>query len=104
MSAIEYEDFTGEPDRVLIKIKPKKTKKNPEVKNESIEIADDENENVNPEEEEVDIGEKKRKHNKKNKQTITELERLSFVVRAIENECAIVPVGSVKIMPNHQLR
>ena len=35
---------------------------------------------------------------------ISEVDRLAFVVRAIENDCALVPVGSVKIMPNHQLR
>ena len=35
---------------------------------------------------------------------ISEEDRLAFVIRAIENDCALVPVGSVKIMPNHQLR
>lgn len=104
MNAIEYEDFTGEPERVLMKIKPKKGEENEEENQEPIDLPDDDNAAANPDEDEVDIGEKKRKYKKKNKQTITELERLAFVVRAIENECAIVPVGSVKIMPNHQLR
>ena len=35
---------------------------------------------------------------------LTELDRLQYVVLAIENDCAIVPVGSMKMTPNHQLR
>lgn len=104
MSKIEFEDFIGEPERVLMKIPPKKTEKEDEEKEEMPEMPEEELSAVNPEDEEVDIGETRPKHEKKKKQNITELERLSFVVRAIENECAVVPVGAVKIMPNHQLR
>lgn len=34
----------------------------------------------------------------------TELDRLAFVVRAIENDCQIVPLGSVKLTPKHEVR
>jgi hypothetical protein len=30
---------------------------------------------------------------------VTELERLAWVVRKIENDCAAVPVGAFKITP-----
>ncbi|KAL4462089.1 hypothetical protein ABPG74_000934 [Tetrahymena malaccensis] len=34
----------------------------------------------------------------------TELDRLAYVVRAIENDCALVPVGAFKLTPTHELR
>lgn len=35
---------------------------------------------------------------------LTELDRLAFVVKAIENDCQVVPVGSVKLTPLHEVR
>jgi len=35
---------------------------------------------------------------------LTELDRLSFVVMAIENDCQVVPVGSIKLTPLHEVR
>lgn len=35
---------------------------------------------------------------------LTELDRLAFVVLAIENDCQIVPIGSVKLTPLHEVR
>ena len=32
-----------------------------------------------------------------------EVDRLAYVVRAIEIECAAVPVGSFKLHPSHEL-
>ena len=32
-----------------------------------------------------------------------EVDRLAYVVRAIEMDCASVPVGSLKLKPNHVL-
>jgi len=34
----------------------------------------------------------------------TELDRLAFVVRAIENDCNLAPVGAFKLTPTHELR
>lgn len=34
----------------------------------------------------------------------TELDRLAFVIRAIENDCAVIPIGAVKLTPAHELR
>lgn len=35
---------------------------------------------------------------------LTELDRLAFVVKAIENDCQVIPVGSVKLTPLHEVR
>jgi len=35
---------------------------------------------------------------------LTELDRLAFVIKAIENDCQIVPVGSIKLTPLHEVR
>jgi radial spoke head protein 9 len=34
----------------------------------------------------------------------TELDRLAYVVRSIENDCAVAPVGAFKLTPTHELR
>ncbi len=34
----------------------------------------------------------------------TELDRLAYVVRAIENDCSLAPVGAFKLTPLHELR
>jgi radial spoke head protein 9 len=34
----------------------------------------------------------------------TELDRLAFIVRALETECQIVPIGAYKLTPTHELR
>lgn len=38
------------------------------------------------------------------KKNFLEVNRLSMVVKAIENDCQIVPVGAYKMLPNHELR
>lgn len=35
---------------------------------------------------------------------LTELDRLAYIVRAIENDCQIVPIGAYKLTPGHELR
>jgi radial spoke head protein 9 len=35
---------------------------------------------------------------------LTELDRLTFVIYAIENDCSIAPVGAFKMTPTHQVR
>ena len=34
----------------------------------------------------------------------TELDRLAYVVRSIDNDCALAPVGAFKLTPTHELR
>lgn len=33
-----------------------------------------------------------------------EVDRLAYIIRAIEIECASLPVGSIKLLPNHEIR
>lgn len=33
----------------------------------------------------------------------TELDRLSIVVHAIEDECQVIPLGAYKLAPTHEL-
>jgi len=35
---------------------------------------------------------------------LLELERLSYVVQAIENDCACVPIGAFKLIKTHEIR
>jgi radial spoke head protein 9 len=35
---------------------------------------------------------------------LTELDRLAFVVKAIENDCQVIPIGSIKLTPLHEVR
>ena len=58
--------------------------------------------NNSPAEEESEGGDSfKPKPRKKN---MTETDRLSYVVRAIDRDCAVVPVGGYKMMPINELR
>lgn len=41
---------------------------------------------------------------KKPPKPFTELDRLAYVVRSIDQECASLPVGALKLTPTHQLR
>jgi radial spoke head protein 9 len=34
----------------------------------------------------------------------TELDRLAYVVRAVEFDCAVLPIGAVKLTPAHEMR
>jgi radial spoke head protein 9 len=36
--------------------------------------------------------------------SFSELDRLAYVVRAIESDCAVVPIGAFKLTPGHELR
>lgn len=34
----------------------------------------------------------------------TELDRLAYVVRSIENDCSLIPVGAFRLTATHELR
>lgn len=101
VGAIEGQDFSGEPKRV-VKNMASGSETGDEASPEGPE--DTERGDAHNGEEEIELGNSKSSKPLKKKTVITELERLAFTVRAIENECGVIPVGSVKIMPNHQLR
>jgi len=33
-----------------------------------------------------------------------EIDRLAYIVRAIDNDCACAPIGAYKLTPTHELR
>ncbi|CAI2376880.1 unnamed protein product [Moneuplotes crassus] len=37
-------------------------------------------------------------------QNFTEFHRLAFVIKATKNDCQVVPVGSIKLNPLHEVR
>lgn len=43
-------------------------------------------------------------HIKDKPKNFTELDRLAFVVRKIDHDCALAPVGAFKLTPTHELR
>jgi len=89
--------FTGEPNRKL---------KQPKEGEEAAEEP--------PKEEEPEEGEEGAKDNQSDvsepeeikvpSKDLTEIDRLRFVVCAIENDCQIAPVGAFKMTAQHQLR
>ena len=51
----------------------------------------------------MDSEELNEKKNRPPPKNFTELDRLAYVVRAIETECQIVPVGAYKLTVEHEL-
>lgn len=86
-------NFTGEPEKVLIEVENKENaeeNKANEEGNEKIEGKQEDSES----EDKIKIIPK----------NLTELDRLAYVVAAIENDCQTVPNGSFKLTPQHELR
>lgn len=91
--------FTGDHTKILIKVTE-------DEENADKPPADTNPEDANPENPEKKLledtdDEKELKVPPKN---FTELDRLAYVVRAIDVDCSIVPVGAFRLTPNHELR
>ncbi len=90
--------FTGEPEKVLVTLQKEgeegeeEEQKEKEEEEEQKEKKDDLSDTS--EEQEIIIPPK----------NFTELDRLAFTVRAIENDCDVVPEGSFKLTPIHEVR
>lgn len=88
--------FTGEPNRKLKQpVEGEDEEKEPEVEEE-----DEDNENAKEANSDVSDVEEIKVPSKE----LTEIDRLRFVVCAIENDCQIAPVGAFKMTANHELR
>lgn len=81
--------FSGQHEKILIEVE------NPEEEGEKQE--------ENPEEKVEDLDEDEIEVKKKPK-NFTELDRLAYVVRAVDNDCSCVPIGSFKLTPTHEIR
>lgn len=81
--------FSGRPEEILIQAKAENIpKKHREEAKERDPLADSD--------EELDI--------RASPKSFTELDRLAFVVRSIDLECASLPVGAVKLASTHEIR
>lgn len=90
------------------------TSADPRWKSSSIRLLDenpDKPKEENPEEANQENPEKKlledtddEKELKVVPKNFTELDRLAYVVRAIDIDCSVVPVGAFRLTPNHELR
>jgi len=92
--------FSGDHTKILIKVTD--DEENPDNKPKD-EIPEGGENQENPEKkllEDTD-DEKELKVAPKN---FTELDRLAYAVRAIDIDCSVVPVGSFRLTPNHELR
>ena len=79
--------FTGNPENVLFKTEPAPEQETKKEEEDSLELT------LSSDDETV------------TKQIIIkEVERLAFVVKAIDHECAAVPLGSFKLLPSNQVR
>ena len=79
--------FSGDPNQILVNIQGEEGQENKEAEQKK------ENEDSD-EEDKVKIVPK----------NFTELDRLSYTIRAIENDCQIVPVGGFRMCELHELR
>jgi radial spoke head protein 9 len=95
----KYNDFfSGEPNKILENLETPAGENEDEEKQEEP-AGEDDQENkdlVDTESEDDEI--------KVPPKNMTELHRLSFVIMAIENDCQVVPIGSVKLTPLHEVR
>jgi radial spoke head protein 9 len=89
--------FTGEPNRKLIQ--PAEGEEDGEEA-----AAQDEDEEGEEGEKEQDSDVSEAEEVKIPVRDLVEIDRLSFVVHAIENDCQIAPVGAFKMTAEHQLR
>ena len=89
--------FTGEPNRKLKQpAEGEEEDKEPEANEDEDEDAENQKEANSDlsEQEEIKVPPKE----------LTEIDRVRFVVCAIENDCQIAPVGAFKMTAQHQLR
>jgi radial spoke head protein 9 len=95
----KYNDFfSGDPTTILEKLEEGAGEGDGEAAQEQ---AQDEGEGAEKNELDSSSEDEQQKEPPKN---MTELDRLSFVVKAIENDCQIVPLGSIKLTPLHEVR
>eukprot|EP01017_Pseudomicrothorax_dubius_P042130 TRINITY_DN6833_c0_g1_i1.p1 TRINITY_DN6833_c0_g1~~TRINITY_DN6833_c0_g1_i1.p1 ORF type:complete len:278 (+),score=92.85 TRINITY_DN6833_c0_g1_i1:173-1006(+) len=89
--------FSGDHTKVLIKVVDEDDPNRPP------DVNPDQQADVDPEKkllEDTD-DEKELKVTPKN---FTELDRLAYVIRAIDIDCSVIPVGAFRLTPNHELR
>lgn len=95
----KYNDFfTGDSAKILENLETPAGEGEGDQQQEENEEGegDDKNKDIDTESEDDEV--------KVPPKNLTELDRLAFVVKAIENDCQVVPVGSIKLTPLHEVR
>ncbi len=85
--------FTGDPGKVLVENEVKKE-----------ENQEESQEATGKKEELVDSDSEEDESEKVIPKNLTELDRLGFVVRAIDNDTSVIPLGSYRLTPAHEVR
>ncbi|KAM3137738.1 hypothetical protein pb186bvf_010158 [Paramecium bursaria] len=85
--------FTGQPDKILINVQ--------EEGQDQQQPADPDPDQAQQQQKNDDDSDVEVKPPPKN---FLEVDRLSYIVQAIEFDCAIVPVGAFRLTPTHELR
>lgn len=92
-------EFSGDPDKILWEDNTE-----PEESPQSVEQVNDEDIEEKPvENKEMEESEEEDEKKEVLLKKFVEADRLAYVVRAIEIECAVVPLGSLKLTSNHTL-
>ena len=89
--------FFGEPTKVVVSVRPEG-----EEEEEEAPVVEDEEEDGEPKVVDSDASEEEEVQAPP--QNLTEIDRLAAVVRAIENDCHIAPVGAFKMTAQHEMR
>lgn len=90
--------FMGQPKKVLVNVENKEEGEGEEPAPEEAEEGEEgagarDNKSDKTEEEEIQVPPK----------NLREIDRLAYVVRAIEDNCQIVPLNAFKMTPNHEV-
>ena len=103
--------FLGDPDKILIEAKPGEPTEAPPAEPEAPPEPKEEEkkegeQNPNPAAPENPVPEAPVEEAKPQvvPKNFTELERLSYVIRAIENDTHVIPEGAYKLIPQHEIR
>lgn len=94
------EPFKGDPEALLWEEPELTEEQKREAEAKALELA----KQKELDEENVSITEDEELKEPEAPKKLKEIHRLSFVVRAIENDCAALPVGSLMMMPIHEVR
>lgn len=101
--------FTGEPGRMIFQVKPAENGEEAEPKGDEEEQDEAKKQAVaqnsdESEEEEIKVPPRDLTGKLTFSKIFAELDRLTSVVYAIENDCQMCPVGAFKMTPDHQVR
>ena len=88
--------FSGQPEKILFQVEGQEDGGAPADGGQGEPGGQQEGAPVNDDDSDVEV--------KPPPKNLTELDRLAYVVLAIENDTALVPIGAFRLTPTHELR